>query len=269
MNYSGRALKSYFNVNNIFPYILFLYKSFCIFKNPILFLLCYLFYFKIPYLRLRNGFTLYLSSHPHDCATVFAVFVREDYGKIKKGSHVLDIGGNIGIFAIYSLISGAKHVYSIEPNSASIELIKKNIIKNGFEKKATILKNAVAAKSNIEFNIPKVSSMYNKVSSNLSNIDINQYEKINSISLKDLYKNYPLIDFTKIDCEGSEYDILLNTEESILYKPRSYVIEFHNGNTNLLIEKLVSAGYEPYSSDVLNSINQEIGILNFTKQINF
>jgi hypothetical protein len=47
----------------------------------------------------------------------------------------------------------------------------------------------------------------------------------------------------KLDCELCEYNIILNTEKQILQKFEMILIEFHDGNRNL-IEKLSSIGFE-------------------------
>ena len=266
VKYTPRPLKSYINHKNIFPYIIYFIRCFKIFRNPLLFLYSYIFYNNLSYVKLRNGLTLYLSDHPHDCVTIFTVFVRRDYGKIHKNSVVLDIGGNIGIFALYALNSGASHIYIIEPNSKSINLINKNLEYNNFLNKATILRNAVTSESNQSLEIPIESSMYNKITAINEVNDNVSYEKVNSISLKDIYKKYKDISFTKMDCEGSEYDIILNSPKSILGKVPKYIIEFHQGNIIKLIEKFASVGFKPANSKVRNLLEEEIGILDVQKE---
>tara|TARA_B100002051_G_C16616997_1_gene576240 strand:- start:56 stop:865 length:810 start_codon:yes stop_codon:yes gene_type:complete len=266
IKYTPRPIKSYLNYKNIFPYFIYFLRCFKIFRNPLLFLYSYIFYKNLSHVKLRNGLTLYLSDHPHDCVTIFTVFVRKDYGKIAKNSVVLDIGGNIGIFALYALSSGSSHIYIIEPNSKSINLISKNLKFNNFLNKATIIKSAVTSQSNQSLKIPIESSMYNTITPRDEvNNNNDNFEDVNSISLADLYEKYEGINFTKMDCEGSEYDIILNSQNSVLEKVPKYIIEFHKGKVVKLIEKFASAGIKPITSNVRDLLEEEIGILDVQK----
>ena len=268
MDYQGRPIKAYLKVSNILPYVIYVIRSFKLFRNPFLFLISYFFYINIPYLKLRNGTIIYLSNHPHDCATIFAIFVRRDYGDMPKNSHVLDVGANIGIFAIYAIISGADYVYSLEPNTSSIDILRKNIASNGFEHKIKIINKAVASQSGIEFEIPLESSMYNKVLTKSDGRNKNiKYEKVSSISITDIFKKYPEINYSKIDCEGSEYDIILNTKSEVLANCLYYSIEFHNGNIIKLIEKFKSAGFSTDNNNYLDLTEDKVGLLNLSKDI--
>jgi FkbM family methyltransferase len=263
--YTPRSIKTYFNFKNILPYFIYFLRCFKIFKNPLLFIYSYLFYNNLSYVKLRNGLTLYLSDHPHDCVTIFTVFVRRDYGKIAKNSVVLDVGGNIGIFALYALNSGSSHIYIVEPNSRSINLINKNLEFNNFSNKATIIRSAVTSQSNQLLKIPIESSMYNKISASNKVNNNESFEEVNSISLEELYEKYEGINFTKMDCEGSEYDIILNSPKRILEKVPKYIIEFHQGNVIKLIEKFASVGIKPSASKVRDLLKEEIGILDVQK----
>jgi hypothetical protein len=45
-----------------------------------------------------------------------------------------------------------------------------------------------------------------------------------------------------MDCEGSEYAIMLENKEELLQKVRYYIIEYHNG-ADKIIQKLTNMGY--------------------------
>lgn len=52
--------------------------------------------------RLRNGYVIHLSEDPADIVTVFLIYAREDYGSVAPGTVVVDIGANIGVFALFA-----------------------------------------------------------------------------------------------------------------------------------------------------------------------
>ena len=66
-------------------------------------------------------------------------------------------------------------------------------------------------------------------------------------SLPNLSHEYPLV--LKLDCELCEYKIILNTTKEILQRFEMILIEFHDGNRNL-IEKLTGIGFKV---SILNS----------------
>lgn len=54
--------------------------------------------------------------------------------------------------------------------------------------------------------------------------------EIQSLTLKEIMEENGLdyVDILKIDIEGSEYDILMNTEEELLLKMKQITVEFHD-----------------------------------------
>ena len=51
----------------------------------------------------------------------------------------------------------------------------------------------------------------------------------------------------KVDCEGGEYEILLETKNDVLRKFQAIMVEYHYGQKNL-VEKLSDAGFDVISS---------------------
>src|SRR5437868_6234815 len=82
---------------------------------------------------LRGGRVMHLSQDDADIVTAFLVFARRDYGTVEKGASVVDIGANIGSFAIFAACSGARSVQAFEPNASSFAVLQRNIVANGFE----------------------------------------------------------------------------------------------------------------------------------------
>lgn len=69
---------------------------------------------------------------------------RKNFG-IEKGERWLDLGGNIGAFAVLAAHLGASSVDSYEADPDSFEMLKKNIAENGLEKIITPHHYAVVA----------------------------------------------------------------------------------------------------------------------------
>ena len=73
--------------------------------------------------QLRSGLKLVCSSDKEDIRTLIEVFVRKTYGEIAPGALVVDIGANIGLFAVYAVEQGAARVLAYEPCPESTGVI--------------------------------------------------------------------------------------------------------------------------------------------------
>jgi hypothetical protein len=76
-------------------------------------------------------------------------------------------------------------------------------------------------------------------------------ETIDVISLATLFERYTIdrCDFLKLDCEGAEFEIILQADPSVLNRVRTIVMEYHdhlsrNYSHVDLLEKLKSLGFQ-------------------------
>jgi FkbM family methyltransferase len=140
-----------------------------------------------------------------------------------KDREVIDIGANIGTFSIFASKLGAKKVISVEPVSATVELFKNNIEK-AQAKNIVVNQNIASNKSGNMFKI----ALHNKTGHNSVYNTSDNYEEIPTISFKDLLamaKGDNI--FVKMDCEGGEYDILLNADFEDMQRISAVALEIH------------------------------------------
>ena len=142
------------------------------------------------------------------------VFCRRDYGKIKKGSFVVDVGANIGVFTIYSLMKGAKQVEAFEPCEETFNVLKENIKFNKFDSRVKIHNLAVSDFSNKEVFVPKKSSPYNKI--HKQNYLEKEMNKVKTINLEEALRSSAKIDLIKVDCEGADFEIFSSAQNKWL-----------------------------------------------------
>lgn len=149
---------------------------------------------------------------------------------IKESDTVIDVGAHIGGFSILAAKAAKKgKVYAFEPFDENYQQLLSNI-------KINQLRNVVALNEAISNKTGTAMLYYN----NLCNISPSLYEKaplkslllkkeIKSTRLVDFFKrlNIKRCDFLKMDCEGSEYDILLNLRQNTLKKIKKIVCEYH------------------------------------------
>lgn len=163
-----------------------------------------------------------------------------------RGKVVIDVGANIGAFSLYAALMGAKQVIAIEPISASYNAFLKNIHKLKLSN-ITTYKNIVAAESN---KFLPVSLNSNSGANSMYNVS-DDYEVVETITLSDILdgitENEILL---KLDCEGGEYEILLNAKADHLDKINEIMMEIHTDlhpkykGKEVLVNKLNQANFK-------------------------
>lgn len=112
---------------------------------------------------LRSGHIIELSADVADIVTVFLILARQDYGRVVPGTVVVDVGANIGVFALYAALGGARAVYAYEPSAASYDLLRKNIAANGFESVIFAERRAVVGQASNTVKFPRASNVMNAI----------------------------------------------------------------------------------------------------------
>lgn len=153
---------------------------------------------------------------------ILNIFKKNEYSFLPvKDKEVVDIGANIGDSAIYFANNGAKHVIAVEPDRVCYDYAVENIATNGYSKKIELILAACGSKDMFA-----------------SENDL-QFFTLNALIKK--YCSCPEI--LKIDCEGCEYDFLLNASFTDLSKFSHIQIEYHFGYKNLK-SKLEQCGFD-------------------------
>ena len=186
------------------------------------------------------------------------VIVNNSYAitpEICKDREFIDIGANMGMFSILASTLGASKVIAIEPVSSTVEILEENIKQAGIHN-IFVHKNIV---SNVSGETVKI-GLQDKCGHNSVYSPSEDYEQVKTIYLKDIL-NLLLTDniFLKIDCEGGEYDILLNADPEDMARITSIAIEIH-GELHPTFKgfwhihkALYSFGYKPIQQNQLKS----------------
>jgi len=158
-----------------------------------------------------NGKTMKLMDADHDVmfmdSLIDEVFIKQAYGQLEvKDKAVLDIGGTIGDTAIYFKEKGAFAVNSYEPMKKLVDL----------------------AVINFGLNHLTNMKMHNECATSKTVDEFCDEFKGRSKAMK-------------LDCEGGEYEILLNSKR--LAEFDGLILEYHYGYLNL-VKKLESDGFE-------------------------
>ncbi|HEY4495637.1 MAG TPA: FkbM family methyltransferase [Candidatus Paceibacterota bacterium] len=234
-----KLLKQY-KIKDLFAYAFFVPKIIFYLDNWLQYLKSYNSSYS-GVIRFRNGLKLKVKDSA-DTSSISVIFFKREYGVIKENSTVLDIGANRGYFSVYAANS-VKHVkvYSFEPIKATYDSILENIQINNLKEKIIPFNLGVAGSDNVmEFSIG--SSVNSSISNSMIfNKSHDRVEKIKCICLKSIIENNNLskIDLIKMDCEGAEFEILLNTPADFLENIHEIRMEYHNiDDKKLNIENL-------------------------------
>jgi FkbM family methyltransferase len=163
--------------------------------------------------------------------------------QFKDNAVFLDIGANIGSVSLYvdnfNKVRDEDNkikVYSIEPEPNNLLLLKENI-KNNPTENITVINNAI-------WHEQKTVLITNK-GGNSSIIDERNDESVEvlAITIQDFIDLYGIdeIDVVKIDIEGAEFDLMINTPPETLAKIKYITLEFDksfDGRFGIMVEKL-------------------------------
>jgi FkbM family methyltransferase len=170
------------------------------------------------------------------------------YVAIRPGDKVIDIGANQGFYACYARHQGAD-VYAFEPTPTSFALLNSNLALNGFSDRVFTKQAAVGGKDGItqlmvSNRLGGGMNTTQKTFSESTQLPISQRLDVQCVSLNSVLDEFSLdvIRCCKMDCEGSELDILAGLDESNRCKFTSFVIEYHPTayRLNDLIDLLLS-----------------------------
>lgn len=163
-----------------------------------------------------------------------------------EGRDVIDIGANLGFVSLLTAILGANQIIAVEPVSTTFNSLTSNIKKSNFKNIKTF-KNIVSSTPNNKINI---SADYESVCNGLYT-DSNTYEVVETITLSELlsHTNGNNV-YLKMDCEGSEYDIILSAKDEDMDKITTIGLEIHRDlhpiykGDDVIYKKLKSFGFK-------------------------
>lgn len=197
-----------------------------------------------------------------DYPTFWEIFINGDYEKepscvVKDGDVVVDIGGNKGFFTLNSIQKGASKVYIVEPIEDSFEQIKK--LTNIFPNVVPINKAVSETDGTIQMFVDSNASATNCVTTygEMFGRESNVVE-VESININTLIKEINTkIDFMKVDCEGSEFELFKTITDNNLKSIEKIVVETHGDEIdNFVYTKLVDSNFKVYKhGDILFAIN--------------
>lgn len=205
-------------------------------------------------LELRNGLRFSVRAGTSDLtvlneAAILNPYLGSGHIELSQDSIVVDVGANMGDFAIWAAsLCPLGRVYAVEPMRESISALETNKALNSLQNIEIIQAALGDHEGEITLSIAGAES-----SAHFHPDAGTNTQTARLTTLPQLMRDYGLekIDLLKMDCEGSEWDILPAARE-VLPRIRQICMEFHlerGWTAEKLAEWLRSNGYEVWYSE--------------------
>jgi FkbM family methyltransferase len=197
-------------------------------------------------IRLRSGSVLTASPETGLWSHFSDVWYHHSYTKfcsIPLNSLVVDIGANVGVFSLFAA-RFARLVYAVEPASSNYS----RLVQNASQVQAIVpLNYACAACDGIRsLDVSGIPVTFSLMTGSTGTAQ----ESVEVVSLATLFERYRIdsCDYLKLDCEGAEFEIILEADPSILNRVRRIVLEYHDHLSSKyshldILEKLGTLGF--------------------------
>jgi FkbM family methyltransferase len=162
--------------------------------------------------------------------TLAEVFVRKRYGSVERFRTIVDVGANVGSFALYAAQSCPEaRIFCYEPEQQNFSLLKQNLQINRLEGRVAAFQCGVGS-----------SSGRRKLAVGISQLaafdDLRQsanYQLVDCTTLGDIRTAHRLesLDLLKMNCEGAEYEILEACSNRDYEGILNIRLEYHNLDT--------------------------------------
>jgi FkbM family methyltransferase len=181
----------------------------------------------------KGGVKLRLDPLAGESFTFFENFVRQDYLRngiaLKAGDTVVDIGANIGAFALHaaSIVGPTGRVIAIEPAGKTFARLEENVRLNNFG-------NIICVRAAVDREPGTLALRLHPKSafSSAHNVNANgdgAVEIVPCHTLAQIFAEYRLqqVDLLKVDCEGSEYGIFESLAQGLAARIHQIAMEVH------------------------------------------
>jgi FkbM family methyltransferase len=167
-----------------------------------------------------------------ELTTVWHVFFSGEYSVPANACSILDLGANIGAFAVWAAEKFPQaRIWSVEPFPSTFDRLKDNLGRNNFGDRVSCEQLAVCGKDGVvRFDATEGKRSYCRtILSETNSADTPSIEVL-ALCLKSLLDRLDIdqLDCLKMDVEGAEYEILLNADSSTLKRIKVITMEYHD-----------------------------------------
>ena len=145
---------------------------------------------------------------------------------------IIDIGANVGVFTVWAAaLVPEGRVFAVEPARAMYASLQGNVARNELSNVITI-QGAISHSGGRAVLFARGPGVLNTVfEADNYGSQFRKLEEVDTLSLDDLFARCGIgrCALLKLDCEGSEYDILLHASAATLERIGAMAVEYHVG----------------------------------------
>lgn len=271
--------QNFYLLNKYGYYLASIYQLLTEFENPLLILRIFtgLAGAGLKQVRLRRSGLTFTVRSPMDVWCLKETHLDrfyEVYGAaLQDGWTVVDIGAGLGDFCIRAAHEfPGNRVYAYEPFAESYKLLERNLAANKICN-VQIFQQAVGQTGALLLDLsggePLQITSHQPGCEGLSTANPGETngrtQQVTSLALNEVFVQNGIqrCDLLKMDCEGAEYDILLNAKAEALGRVQRLVMEYHDSITSFthldLVALLTAHGFTV--SVTPNAVHPDIGYL--------
>jgi len=172
-----------------------------------------------------------------DLQLMVDIFTFRNYQKyfpFNKKALIMDIGAHNGYLSLWACANATKGsmIFAYEPAPDNYEIAQANARNNNICNLRLYKKGVTGSGGELMLYLnDKHTGGHSVYKERLMKNGVEKITgiRVDCITLEDVFRENEIdtCDFCKIDCEGAEFDILLNTASDILQKVNVFSIEFH------------------------------------------
>lgn len=187
--------------------------------------------------RTRSGARIDTPNRPGARVPVYEIFAEDCYRLswllgplMHRPIQVIDVGGHVGTFSVrLAQVHKDARVTAFEPSPTTAAYLRRNIAQNGVAGRVTVVERALAGSTgHAIFDDNGAGSGLNALLSARTGGGTGTGTEVETISFDDAVAAVGApVDVVKIDCEGGEYDLVLNSSPESWASVQRVVIEHH------------------------------------------
>ncbi|MCD4671213.1 MAG: FkbM family methyltransferase [Anaerolineaceae bacterium] len=165
------------------------------------------------------------------------IFLGEEYCPsgfaINSNDVIVDIGAHRGVFVAYAALRTKNSIVAFEPDSENYRILQAFVSANRWDN-VQLYNAALGAKDGyIELFQSNTSTRHSVTGIDpVTKRKLSKSIRVQAFSLEKALENLPKINFLKMDCEGAEYDIIMNSNPETLKKIEKLAMEYHENIAN-------------------------------------
>jgi FkbM family methyltransferase len=185
----------------------------------------------------------------YDVTTAWVIFCKREYSVTPKHQVIVDLGANIGTFALFAIQrSPQAKVICFEPFAETFQRLEGNIQANGLSSQV-VCKN-VAVSGSRQSRVMATGGFGSTTSYLLeATAAVSEVDRVNCVIFDDVLAEVEKtcstrqIDLLKIDIEGAEYEFFAEVPDELLQQVQEIQMEYHPvGDKQALFAKLAASG---------------------------